>query len=522
MGRHACQHHPLARLATRLAAWTGLACCLGGCLSDQVADHAIAYNIASEQAHDREMLLNIVRASERRPLEFTDVQSISATSSRESNTEIDIPISQNGAEDALSLVQHLNLSDRPTFQVSVLDTQEFYQGVLRPLSTQTFDFYLKRNVPRRLLFDLFFSSVTVKAANHRDGTAPFAAEFDNDPTDDARIDDFQALIEALLDAGLTAVSIPPRSASLGPPLTPDEVVRDDLAIKAAHEGAQLKPTAWCGLEPAELDEALARLVHDARRADRLRSDCAAAGRLSSSQLAWLRATKIPTVLYRLQKTPGQPSVTLCIPPRSGAAWAEAGEQAECAVSLRKGDDGGESGLRLDLAAASPTVCATLNRHRVSGRLLDCGGQIYVEFIFAARSTYEIIRYLGEVVRREANPDTEQSRRVILVKMDPPAPLAPPRTAGDPDTCRLGASIGSLAADGSPCRPIFMVQRGKPPHGSFAGVKYQGQEYFVPSAQPTDPAGEPTFETLQLLTELIALNRSAKDTPASTVFTIVAP
>src|SRR5271156_6418195 len=83
---------------------------LGGCLSDQVADHAIEYNVASEQAHSRAMLLNILRASQRRPLEFTDVQSISATGSRESNTELDVPITQNGAEEALMLVQQLNFS----------------------------------------------------------------------------------------------------------------------------------------------------------------------------------------------------------------------------------------------------------------------------------------------------------------------------------------------------------------------------------------------------------------------------
>ena len=55
---------------------------LGGCtIVDQFSSRAVNYNLEAEQAQEQALLLNIVRASLRRPMQFTSLQSITGTAS---------------------------------------------------------------------------------------------------------------------------------------------------------------------------------------------------------------------------------------------------------------------------------------------------------------------------------------------------------------------------------------------------------------------------------------------------------
>ena len=54
-----------------------------------------------------------------------------------------------------------SLSGAATFTVPILDTQEFYQGILTPIPLQAFDYYLQQGFPPELLFDLFVLKIEV-------------------------------------------------------------------------------------------------------------------------------------------------------------------------------------------------------------------------------------------------------------------------------------------------------------------------------------------------------------------------
>ena len=52
---------------------------------DQYSSHAVAYNIEAEQAQEQQLVLNIVRASLRRPMQFTSVTTITGSQTVSAN-----------------------------------------------------------------------------------------------------------------------------------------------------------------------------------------------------------------------------------------------------------------------------------------------------------------------------------------------------------------------------------------------------------------------------------------------------
>src|SRR5580704_2005506 len=70
--------------------WAALAaasvCVLAGCtVVDRFSGRAVEYNLQAEQAQEQALLLNIIRASMRRPMQFTSLQSITGTASASAN-----------------------------------------------------------------------------------------------------------------------------------------------------------------------------------------------------------------------------------------------------------------------------------------------------------------------------------------------------------------------------------------------------------------------------------------------------
>ena len=69
-----------------------IAVVLGGCaIVDQYSGRAIVYNLQAEQAQDQALLLNIVRAYLRRPMQFTTVSSITGTANASGGAQYTLP-----------------------------------------------------------------------------------------------------------------------------------------------------------------------------------------------------------------------------------------------------------------------------------------------------------------------------------------------------------------------------------------------------------------------------------------------
>ena len=142
--------------------------------SDYFGNRAVEYNREAEDATLSAMLLNIVRASQRRPMQFTGLQSVTGTSSTsgaiggsEHNAHNTPYV--NSSTSSRSRVPWspacitgvgnapASISGGPTFTVPVLDTQEFYQGILTPIPLSVIDFYHSGGIPARIARRSFHS-----------------------------------------------------------------------------------------------------------------------------------------------------------------------------------------------------------------------------------------------------------------------------------------------------------------------------------------------------------------------------
>jgi len=72
----------LRRVAGKACVAAPIFFCLAACaVVDQYSGRAVVYNLQAEQAQEQALLLNVVRASLRRPMQFTGLQSITGTAS---------------------------------------------------------------------------------------------------------------------------------------------------------------------------------------------------------------------------------------------------------------------------------------------------------------------------------------------------------------------------------------------------------------------------------------------------------
>jgi hypothetical protein len=166
----------------------------------------------------------------------------------------------------------------------------------------------------------------------------------------------------------------------------------------------------------------------------------------------------------------------------------------------------DAGLRFLLSATSPAtsdrickIIAPLAPWHPDCTAADWDKDLQVELV--PRSTYSVIYYLGEVTRRELYPDFSEKARPLLIRAS---------TASQPNKTCADATDGRDVE----CDAIFLTSKG-PGEESFLKVQYDRGWYNVVSGQQT----QKTYEVLDLVTEMLALSRSAKDLPSSSVFTI---
>jgi hypothetical protein len=134
---------------------------LAGCsLRRPVAHHAVAYNRAVEEAHNRTALLNVVRSMKRQPQHYTAITQVvgSASSSLSPSLSLDL---EAGTATPWSPSASGTRSGGAVVTVSVLDDQDFVQGLLSPITLDQLDFFLSQGWPERLVGLLFVRRIDV-------------------------------------------------------------------------------------------------------------------------------------------------------------------------------------------------------------------------------------------------------------------------------------------------------------------------------------------------------------------------
>jgi hypothetical protein len=236
-------------------------------------------------------------------------------------------------------------------------------------------------------------------------------------------------------------------------------------------------------------------------------------------------------------------------PRNSPLLCGRGKNADEASARSAGDSatggqgevnaGGSTGFNLTLSGeAQRTLSSRLQQAtaRISPKAIPLLANMHVtSFQLQLRSTEGIIYYLGELTRRHLYPEQgkfpdENQPRIIKVPTQVPDGAMPriacdgessgrsrhteliyPNDKGDPS----GASRGP--ASSYFCDDIFVVDRGT--SDAFIAVSYDGSSFGLASG--SDRSGR-TYQVLELAKQILAVNTSAKQLPATSVVVISQP
>src|SRR6516165_5907574 len=162
-----------------------LSAVLSACAAvDPVHPRSDTIDRSLEEARNKSILLNIIRASHQWPLNFTAIAQVSPSMTNQ--TMVGLPEFLVGPNPGLSpgrdvIFGSSSLSDSlmvsSNFNVSSLNTGNFYSGLLNPVSLHDLNYFIRQNYSRELLFWLFADTVELI-------TGPQTIGFHYDPPND--------------------------------------------------------------------------------------------------------------------------------------------------------------------------------------------------------------------------------------------------------------------------------------------------------------------------------------------------
>ncbi len=133
---------------------------LGCTVIRPVSTNAVNYNRAIERTQNQTLLLNIVRASKRQPKVFSGLTKIQGVGSTGLSPTVAWGLSTS-ANDALTLGSSIQRGTAVA-EVAALDSKEFMQGVLNPVSIEQIEHFWEQGWQRVLLLTLFLERVEMK------------------------------------------------------------------------------------------------------------------------------------------------------------------------------------------------------------------------------------------------------------------------------------------------------------------------------------------------------------------------
>jgi hypothetical protein len=532
----------MGRGGARAAVLAAAVLVLAGCtVVDRFSGRAVEYNLQAEQAQEQALLLNIVRASMRRPMQFTSLQSITGTASASANASVTgaatqqfplvslfniLPGNTNQAINRIATeggAGSASISGGPTFVVPVLDTQEFYQGILTPIPLQVLDYYLQQGYPPEVLFNIFVQKVEITRIDDG-GCRQFT--FLNSVRSDLQFGQFEAFVDYLSASGLFTerVSV---ATSFGPPIAArtaagtDAVKVMDAYSKAASAGLDIRQEGET--YRMEKKASLFRLCF--ATADGIPSDWI--GRPDSAMFCGHFNQRLFTPARR----DGQSTAAAeCRPHLAGPRPAALGE-GYTSQGVHMDGSAEFRGIHL-----SPEFLKRIDDfQRRQGAVNDdalfpveafTGAIISIKFY--TRSTEAILYYLGEVTRRRLFTEFGDVPRTMEIKTGIRHGAMPLGDCDDnegraerhdliylsPRKRRLGPPGGRYFCDN-----LFVLDPVDGPGDHVITVAYDGKTFGI----PRDPrvAGR-TLQVLELTKQLLALNTSAKQLPATSVISITSP
>lgn len=222
-----------------------LALAVGGCATVNTASFAEmsrSYQAAIESYQNDNLLLNIVRSAQQRPLSFLEIPSVvgSGTVTGGGNVSATVMAANPGsltgffsaaAGSSSGAGGNLSVSKSFNFTQSSLNNAAFLKAFVTPLTPETVDYFNRDTVPRELLFALVIDSIQVRDGEGRE------RRYVNNPLN-PDYPAFRAALRQLIDDGLTtqAVSV---DVPLGPVLTASQAAGGINAFLGLREQQRL-------------------------------------------------------------------------------------------------------------------------------------------------------------------------------------------------------------------------------------------------------------------------------------------
>lgn len=400
----------------RSFAVVALSLLLWGCdaLVDHIAPRASTYNAEAHNSQMSGVLLNVVRASQRHPLEFTAI--VNATGGAQASGSLGLNVSSVGltvpfAADAVrtySASPNVSVQSSQNFVVQILDSQEFVSGILKPLDMKTIDYYLQQGFPRGVMLYLIIDRIEVV-----DDKGRVVRTIDNYPGI-TQFGEFGEVVDGFIADNLKTETVTD-IVDLGPPIPANDIKNADLQMR--------------------IDQAGILLERDAKGDYRLRK-------------------RVNSVRFCYEGGEG---------PDRCSATQEERQRPRTVVATK---DGAPAADAKSFLLAPKQQQFARYRYRIF-----------------PRSTEAIIYYLGEIIRYQ-NADSSGK---TLVRV-------PVGRRGDSE-------------------PLFVLSPTSVPD-PLATITYRGTSYSAPAQ------GTRTAQVVNIVRQLISLNRSAKDIPTTNVLTVV--
>ena len=450
----------------RLGAHTLLAIFLGSCsFGGRFADDAIDFNKTVEKATNAQILLNALRAKDRKPMHFSTFSQLRGghTISSTGGLSFSLPFGPDAAN-AYTVSPSLNVtrSTSPTFDMIPSDSQEFHQGILQPIKMDTLAFYWEQRWPPELLLHLFIHKVKVEVYEKVKGkVSPKKVEgkddeFENAP-DHSDLEDFEKFkkwVENIMDEGLI-VGSKKEGRGIGPILARDEV--SDLKRLVGVETGKLRLIA-------------------------LSCPTKDVGTTTTPQAGGPTAPVKRTILgYRLFNV--TESAAFCFGECEDPKLEELKEE-ECAKGLQGATISGTAGTEVP-APGGPQILTSLKSEKVNAK------EYVKKYAIHLRSVQGILYHLGELVRAREEKGTKVEVRYGHGKWK--------KEWGKRPLFRL-ESVASLSAGDSPL-----------------AVEYDGKVYMVPA---DDKESGLTKTAMSLVVQLLGLNKTGKELPKTTAVEVV--
>jgi hypothetical protein len=446
------------------------------------------------------MLLNILRAAHRFPMHFTELSTLSATGTASVGGTLTLPFATlNNGTSTFSAAPTGTVSESPTFNMAVLETQEFYKGMLAPVSASELSTYLEEGLQAELIFTLAFGEILYQHETNgpfeiiennfhklKDKNTPFCGQpqlsWDQGLNEYAC---FRAVLRALVDKGLT-IEPTHEVTNLGP------------LISQASFG----DLRWLnGLDPKTL-----KITAVDQKSCKSNGDACPEGLDGLPQKQKDALTK-GLELYRVQKedsdfrlcfdqpfqqNPSSEEIVPVPPGKNSAdlptiiARSQISAKLICRSRLPEGVKLDRDSSKRDSKSTSGKRLAFYDKGR---------GNEAFSLQMEPRSTEGMIYFLGEIARCSLRLDSLSLCSIPTIRV-------PYHKTDD---------------------VVFAVSKGDPEPTPaedrlrVIDVTWSGDRYTV-NVDPT--AVDRSGQVLRIITQLLALNRSAKDFPAPAVVPII--